>query len=99
MYFNGILRTFNNSNSPTVNFYLILFSFFVLTSIIHLSYYLFIFSRFAFYKRNIYIAESQQPVSVIICAKNEAANLRKYLSSILEQSYSGFEVIVVNDAS
>ncbi len=39
------------------------------------------------------------PVSVIIAAKNEAENLRKFLPSILEQNYDNYEVIVVNDAS
>jgi glycosyltransferase involved in cell wall biosynthesis len=39
------------------------------------------------------------PVSVIICAKNESDNLRRYLPSILEQDYPCFEVIVVNDGS
>ena len=38
-------------------------------------------------------------VSVIICAKNEAANLQKNLSFILEQNYPNFEVIVVDDNS
>ncbi len=39
------------------------------------------------------------PVSVIICARNESENLRKYLPRILEQDHPGFEVVVVNDAS
>ena len=39
------------------------------------------------------------PVSVIVCAKNEADNLIKFLPTILEQDYPNFEVIVVNDAS
>ena len=39
------------------------------------------------------------PVSVIICAKNEAENLRNFLPSILAQDYPDFEVIVINDAS
>ncbi len=45
------------------------------------------------------------PVSIIICAKNEAANLKKNLPSILSQRYSNdagkalYEVIVVNDDS
>jgi cellulose synthase/poly-beta-1,6-N-acetylglucosamine synthase-like glycosyltransferase len=48
---------------------------------------------------------TSQPVSTIICAKNEATNLRQNLPSILAQRYmneSGkpmYEVIVVNDAS
>tara|TARA_B100000953_G_scaffold193258_1_gene159188 strand:- start:3985 stop:5088 length:1104 start_codon:yes stop_codon:yes gene_type:complete len=39
------------------------------------------------------------PVSVIVCAKNEAENLQNFLPSILEQDYPDFEVIVINDAS
>ncbi|MBS1772024.1 MAG: glycosyltransferase [Bacteroidetes bacterium] len=46
-----------------------------------------------------------QPVSIIICAKNEAHNLQRNLPSILAQRYTNeagnamYEVIVVNDAS
>jgi len=39
------------------------------------------------------------PVSVIICARNEEANLRANLPLVLEQDYPDFEVIVVDDAS
>ncbi|MEG2574036.1 MAG: glycosyltransferase, partial [Bacteroides sp.] len=39
------------------------------------------------------------PLSVVICAKNESENLKRYLPSILEQDYPQFEVIVVNDGS
>lgn len=38
-------------------------------------------------------------VSVIICAKNEAKNLKEFLPSIMAQSYSDFEVILINDNS
>ena len=39
-------------------------------------------------------------VSIIICAKNEAVQLRKNLPAVLTQQYGDpFEVIVVNDAS
>ena len=47
----------------------------------------------------------RQPASIIICAKNEAINLKKNLPSVLSQKYSDdegmplYEVIVVNDAS
>lgn len=40
-----------------------------------------------------------QPISVIICARNERENLEKYLPSIFEQEYPNFEVVVVNDRS
>ena len=43
--------------------------------------------------------QSVEGVSVIVCARNEAANLRPYLQSLLEQKYPLYEVIVVNDGS
>ncbi len=65
---------------------------------IQLVYFWFVFSKFAFYK-----AKKQKddypPVSVVICAKDEYHNLKKYLPTILQQDYPEFEVVVVNDAS
>lgn len=68
--------------------------------LIQLVYYWFIFSRLAFYnasKRP--VSDNQEPVSVVICAKNEYHNLVRFLPLILEQNYPEYEVIVVNDAS
>lgn len=42
---------------------------------------------------------SAEPVSVIICAKNEDENLTEFLPKVLTQDYPEFEVIVVNDCS
>lgn len=39
------------------------------------------------------------PVSVIICAKNEARNLEQFLPLVLQQDYPEFQVIVINDCS
>lgn len=39
------------------------------------------------------------PVSVVICARNEAENLARFLPSVLEQDYPVYEVVVVNDCS
>lgn len=39
------------------------------------------------------------PISVIVCAKNESENLKKFIPSILQQKYSNFELIIINDAS
>ncbi len=39
------------------------------------------------------------PISVIICAKNEAENLKKNLPLILNQDYTTFEIVLVNDSS
>ncbi len=45
------------------------------------------------------VKTTQDPVTVIICAKNEAENLRNFLPLILEQEYPEFQVVVVNDGS
>lgn len=51
-------------------------------------------------KRNkIAFLDERPPVSVIICAKDEADNLRRFLPFILEQEYPHYEVIVINDGS
>lgn len=39
------------------------------------------------------------PLSIIIAVKNEAKNLKENLPLILNQSYSKFEIIVINDQS
>lgn len=44
-------------------------------------------------------AGSHLPISVVICARNEEKNLAKFLPFVLEQDYSDFEVVVVNDCS
>lgn len=60
----------------------------------------FFFSRVAFRKIKTGKGEDrQQPVSVVICAKNEYENLKKNLPAVLEQDYPEFEVVLVNDFS
>jgi biofilm PGA synthesis N-glycosyltransferase PgaC len=66
--------------------------------LIQLVYYLGIYSRFVFYRKK-RSSSSAEPVSVIICARNEAENLDNYLPVILTQDYPDYEVIVVNDCS
>ncbi|NJO88657.1 MAG: glycosyltransferase [Chloroflexia bacterium] len=72
---------------------------FSITFLIQLFYYLFFFLRIAFYKEPETKAIKQFPISIIICAKNEAARLEVFLPSVLEQDYPDYEVIVVNDGS
>lgn len=50
-------------------------------------------------ENKITFSSEQPPVSVIICAKDEADNLRQFLPFILQQDYPDFEVIVINDGS
>ncbi len=45
------------------------------------------------------VSAQNLPVSVIICARNEAQNLQQNLPYILNQDYPDFEVVVVNDCS
>lgn len=68
-------------------------------------YYFLFFIRLAFFKVTKH-TESQTalPISIIICAHNEQANLQKNLTYILNQDYihngaRNFEVLVVNDNS
>ncbi len=49
--------------------------------------------------RQISISPHQQNISVIICARNEAENLKKNLPRILNQNYRSYEIIVINDGS
>ena len=72
---------------------------FLIATLIQLAFWLGLFSRLAFYRKGISTAEHQPGVSVIICAHNEAENLRHYLPKLLEQDYDNFEVIVVDDQS
>lgn len=72
---------------------------FGLMLLIQVYYYLIFYSRILFYKNHKDKKETQEPVSVIICARNEEVNLEKNLPSILTQDYPDYEVIVVNDCS
>ncbi|MBP9069842.1 MAG: glycosyltransferase [Bacteroidia bacterium] len=54
----------------------------------------------AFFKSSRLATNSNlEPVSVIICAKNEDENLTEFLPKVLQQDYPNYEVIVVNDCS
>lgn len=79
-------------------FDLILIMIFGLSFLIQLFYYFYFYGRLAYYKLPLK-RSSKEPVSIIICAKDEEENLKKYLPSILKQDYPDFEVIVVNDCS
>ncbi len=78
--------------------YIILIAF-GLSLLIQLFFYLFYYSRIVFYRNKSHQEIEKEPVSVIICARNEEENLEKNLPSILTQDYPDYEVIVVNDCS
>ena len=45
------------------------------------------------------INDTQHPLSVLICAKNEAFNLEELVPLIFQQKYKEFQVVVVDDCS
>ena len=71
---------------------------FVVSWIFQAVHYLYVLGAFNRYK-NAEVSGKLPPLSVVICAKNEAANLKKFLPGILEQDYPEFQVVVVNDTS
>ncbi len=76
----------------------------LLAFVIQLYYYLYFFrgvirhNKYSI-KEKLEYNEMEEGVSVIICAKDEEENLRRFLPLILEQDYPNYEVIVVNDGS
>lgn len=79
--------------------WLVISGLFILSLLIQLFYYLFFFIRMALFRCHDDLTSSGEPVSVVICARNEADNLEKNLPVIMEQDYGDYEVIVVNDSS
>jgi len=76
------------------------FILFCLITIVQLFYYGWFFRRLAFYIPKEKEHSQQHPVSVIICARDEAARLVSHLPGALVQTYpSTHEVIVVNHNS
>ena len=75
--------------------------FLFIAAIVNLSivvgYSIYFFSKLSFFKSKTTVFNA--PISIIICAKNEADNLKNYLPKVLEQDFPDFEVIVVNDQS
>ena len=83
-----------------IHWWQIVFYSFCLVTFIQLFYYLYFFLRLAFYKVKPVSVSQTYPVSVIVCARDEAANLAKNLPGALVQKYqTTHEVIVVEDNS
>ncbi len=78
----------------------IVFYAFCLVIAVQLFYYLYFFSRLAFYQEKERELNNEHPISVVICARNEADNLAMNLPGVLVQHYrSTHEVVLVNDNS
>jgi glycosyltransferase involved in cell wall biosynthesis len=69
-------------------------------ALIQILFHWFLFRRVSFFKQFSKENTQQHPVSVIVCARDEAANLAKNLPGVLVQKYTSTrEVIVVNHNS
>jgi len=66
--------------------------------LINSGYYL-LFLRYTASKAPMVVRAKDYPVSVIVCAKNEADNLKRHIPLWLEQDYTDFELIIIDDAS
>jgi glycosyltransferase involved in cell wall biosynthesis len=67
-------------------------------ALINCAYYI-LFSKFSFLKPSEKKASEKYPVSLIVCAKNEAENLQNHIPLWQNQHYPNFEIILINDAS
>lgn len=76
----------------------VLFYIFIVVILIQITYYGIVFGNFSF-KNDLKYSPNTFPISVIVCAKNEAENLEKHLPFLLEQDYTKFEIILINDSS
>jgi glycosyltransferase involved in cell wall biosynthesis len=67
---------------------------------IQILYYLFFFRRLAFYQPIKDGDNMEHPVSIVVCARDEADNLMRNLPGILVQNYkTSHEIVLVNDNS
>lgn len=76
-----------------------LFIAFIVIFCIQLIYNILIFGAFSFSKKKVFTTQFSEPISVIICAKNEANNLKINLPYFLNQDYPNFELVLINDGS
>lgn len=77
---------------------IIILYFFIVVVVVQLMYYVGVFGKFAFAKAQ-KITPKRIPISVIVCAKNEAENVIRYIPILAEQEYPDFEIILIDDAS
>ena len=76
----------------------ILFYVFIGIVAIQLFYYVFVFGKFSFLKLQ-KSTPKKIPISVIVCAKNEAENVIKFVPILAQQDYPDYEIVLIDDAS
>ncbi len=76
-----------------------IFALFIFSILLQLGFYLFFQRNLSIYHNSPPKKGEKNPVSVIICAKDEAENLQNFLPYIYEQDYPVFEVVLIDDRS
>ncbi|MEM7086578.1 MAG: glycosyltransferase [Bacteroidota bacterium] len=71
---------------------------FIAVVLINTAYFI-LFSKFSLLKPAKSEATESFPISIIVCAKNEAENLKNNIPHWLAQDYPNFELILIDDAS
>lgn len=78
----------------------ILFYVFISITAIQFFYFIFVFGKFAFHKKETVVQKHKhKSVSVIVCAKNQSEYLSNLVPILLNQDYPDYEIILINDAS
>lgn len=76
----------------------IIFYVFIAVVAIQLFYYVVVFGKFSFAKPQ-KSTPKRIPISVIVCAKNEEENVKKFIPLLASQDYPDYEIILIDDAS
>lgn len=76
----------------------LIFCLFIVVTLIQSGYYLFVFGKLAFWKPK-KINPKKIPISIIVCAKNEAENVSRLVPLLATQKYPDFEIVLIDDAS
>jgi glycosyltransferase involved in cell wall biosynthesis len=77
---------------------LALFCLFIAVVVVQFLYYIVVFGKFSFAKPQT-ATPKRVPISVIVCAKNEEENVKKFIPLLAEQNYHTFEIVLIDDAS
>lgn len=76
----------------------VLFYIFVFCTVILVAFYFLVWGKLL-KQPNTALSDFSPPISIVICAKNEAKHLKSHLTLVLRQDYPVFEVVLVDDAS
>lgn len=73
--------------------------FIILAVILCLNIAFYVYASLVINFKNTTTNSKKEPISIMVCAKNEAQNLLELVPLLLQQQYPSFEIILINDAS